>query len=157
MIDGTHDPAFAAVREAFAQNLADGLELGACLSVSVNGRNVVDVWGGHLDAARTRPWQRDTLVCVFSCTKGVVAIATMWAVARDLVDLDRPVADYWPEFVAEGKSGVLVRHLLTHEAGLSAIGARMPFGSLSDWDAMTSALAAQAPWWELERVTATTA
>ena len=85
---------------------------------------------------------------MFSCTKGVVAIATMWAVARGLVDLDAPVARYWPEFAAEGKGEIPVRWLLTHEAGLAAIGARMPLGSLSDWDAMTTALAAQAPWWE---------
>lgn len=147
-IDGTVDAAFAGVRDAFAANFAAGLELGASLSVSVDGRNVVDLWGGHLDAARTRPWQRDSLVCVFSCTKGVVAIATMWAVERGLLDLDRPVAGYWPEFAAAGKSDLPVRWLLTHEAGLPAIGTRMPVGSLSDWDAMTAALAAQAPWWE---------
>jgi CubicO group peptidase (beta-lactamase class C family) len=145
---GACDPAFAAVRDAFAQNFADGLELGASLSVSVDGRNVVDLWGGHHDAAKTRAWERDSLVCVFSCTKGIVAIATMWAVARGLVDLDAPVASYWPEFAAEGKDTLPVRWLLTHEAGLPAIGHRMPLGSLSDWDAMTAALAAQAPWWE---------
>lgn len=147
-VDGSVDPAFAAVRDAFAANFADGLELGAALSVSVGGRNVVDCWGGHLDAARTRPWTRDSLVCVFSCTKGVVAIATMWAVARGLVDLDRPVAAYWPEFAAEGKADVPVRWLLTHEAGLPAIGSRLELGALSDWAVMTAALAAQAPWWE---------
>jgi CubicO group peptidase (beta-lactamase class C family) len=145
---GTCDPAFLAVRDAFAQNFAAGLELGASLSISVDGRNVVDLWGGHLDAARTKPWQRDTLVCVFSCTKGIAAMATMWAVAGGLVDLDEPVATYWPEFAAEGKSSIPVRQLLTHEAGLPAMARRMPLGSLSDWDAMTSALAAQAPWWE---------
>jgi CubicO group peptidase (beta-lactamase class C family) len=145
---GTFDPAFTSVRDAFAQNFADGLELGASLSVSVEGRNVVDIWGGHLDAAKTRPWERDSLVCVFSCTKGVVAIATLWAVAERLVDLDAPVAGYWPEFAAEGKGDIPVRWLLTHEAALPAIATRMPLGSLSDWDAMTTALAAQAPWWE---------
>ena len=72
----------------------------------------------------------------------------MWAVARGLVDLDTPVAAYSPEFAAEGKGDIPVRWLLTHEAGLPAIAQRMPLGSLSDWDAMTSALAAQAPWWE---------
>ena len=147
-VEGNVDPAFAAVRDAFAANFADGLELGAALSVSVDGRTVVDCWGGHLDQARSRPWERDSLVCVFSCTKGVVAIATMWAAARGLVDLDRPVASYWPEFAAEGKAGLPVRWLLTHEAGLPAIGTRLEFGALSDWDAMTTALAAQAPWWE---------
>jgi CubicO group peptidase (beta-lactamase class C family) len=147
-VDGTCDPAFDGVRDAFAGNFAGGLELGASLSISVAGRNVVDLWGGHLDAEKTRRWERDSLVCVFSCTKGVVAIATMWAVARGLVDLDAPVASYWPEFAAEGKDTLPVRWLLTHEAGLPAIGQRMPHGSLSDWDAMTTALAAQAPWWE---------
>jgi CubicO group peptidase (beta-lactamase class C family) len=145
---GHCDTAFAAVRDAFAQNFADGRELGASLSISVDGHNVVDLWGGYADAAKTRPWDRDTIVCVFSCTKGVVAIATMWAVTRGLLDLDAPVAQYWPEFAAEGKDAIPVRWLLTHEAGLPAIAKRMPHGALSDWDAMTSALAAQAPWWE---------
>lgn len=145
---GTCDPAFGSVRDAFEANFADGLELGASLSVSVGGRNVVDVWGGHLDAGRTRRWERDSLVCVFSCTKGVVAMAAMWAVARGLLDVDAPVASYWPEFAAEGKGSIPVRWLLTHQAGLPAIGQRMPQGSLSDWKAMTDALAAQAPWWE---------
>src|SRR5882672_1665847 len=145
---GHCDTAFAAVRDAFAQNFADGRELGASLSISIEGHNVVDLWGGYADAAKTRPWDRDTIVCVFSCTKGVVAIATMWAVTRGLLDLDAPVAQYWPEFAAEGKDAIPVRWLLTHEAGLPAIAKRMPHGALSDWDAMTSALAAQAPWWE---------
>jgi CubicO group peptidase (beta-lactamase class C family) len=144
-VSGTCDPAFAAVGDAFSANFADGLELGASLSISVGGRNVVDLWGGHLDAAATVPWERDSLVCVFSCTKGIVAIATMWAVARGLVDLDAPVATYWPEFAAEGKEQLPVRWLLTHEAGLPAVSERMPFGSLSDWEAMTTALAAQRP------------
>lgn len=147
-VDGTCDAAFKEVSDAFAANVDAGLELGAALSISVGGRNVVDVWAGWQDAPRTRPWTRDTLVCSFSCTKGVAAIATMWAAARGLVDLDTPVASYWPEFAAAGKESIPVRWLLTHEAGLSAISERMPFGSLSNWDAMTSALAAQEPWWE---------
>jgi CubicO group peptidase (beta-lactamase class C family) len=148
VVSGDCDVAFAGVRDAFEAGFADGLELGASLSISVEGRNVVDLWGGHLDAAKTRAWERDSLVCAFSCTKGVAAIGTMWAVARGLVDLDAPVASYWPEFAAAGKEQIPVRWLLTHEAGLPAIGRRMPHGSLSDWDAMTSALADQAPWWE---------
>ena len=143
-VDGWTDPAFAGVRDAFAANFEAGLELGASLAVSVDGELVVDLWGGHLDAARTRPWARDSLVCVFSCTKGAVAIATMWAVARGLVDLDAPVASYWPEFAAEGKGTIPVRWLLTHEAALPAVAQRLPLGSLSDWEVMTSALAAQA-------------
>jgi CubicO group peptidase (beta-lactamase class C family) len=148
-VSGYCDSAFATVGDAFAQNFTDGLELGASLSVSIDGRNVVDLWGGYLDEDHTRLWREDSLVCVFSCTKGVVAVATMWAVARGLVDLDAPVASYWPEFAEAGKDEIPVRWLLTHEAALPAIGTRMPRGSLSDWDAMTTALAAQTPWWEL--------
>jgi CubicO group peptidase (beta-lactamase class C family) len=121
------------VRDAFAQNFADGLELGASLSISVDGRNVVDLWGGHLDAAKVRSWERDSLVCVFSCTKGVVAIATMWAV-RAASSTWTPVASYW-RVRRGGKAELPVRYLLTHEAGLPAVAQRMPFGSLSDWDA----------------------
>ncbi len=146
-VAGSCDPAFDAVRDAFAANFADGLELGASLAIGVEGRLVVDLWGGHLDAARTRPWERDSLVCVFSCTKGVVAAAVMWCVERGLLDLDAPVAQVWPEFAAAGKGAIPLRWLLTHEAGLPLISTRMPFGSLSDWSAMTEALAAEAPAW----------
>ena len=130
-IAGTCDPAFEAVRRAFAENFAAGVELGASLSISVSGRNVVDLWGGWLDVARTRPWERDSLVCVFSCTKGVAAIATMAAVADPAIPLtlDDRVATHWPSFAAEDKGRILVRWLLTHEAGLPAISTRMPFGS----------------------------
>ena len=118
-IDGTCDAAFLGVRDAFAANFEDGLELGASLSISIGGQNVVDLWGGHLDAARTRPWERDSLVCVFSCTKGVAAIATMWAVAQGLVDLDEPVAKHWPEFAAE-REGPAPRPLAAHPRGRAA-------------------------------------
>jgi CubicO group peptidase (beta-lactamase class C family) len=147
-VEGWTDPAFGAVRDAFASNFDAGLELGASLSVSVGGRNVVDLWGGWMDPGHHRAWEADSLVCVFSCTKGVAAIATMWAVDQGLLDPDAPVAKYWPEFAQAGKSDIPVRWILTHEAGLPAIGRRMPLGSLSDWDAMTGALAEQEPWWE---------
>ena len=147
-VDGECDPGFAGVREAFAAGFADGVELGASLAVEVDGRRVVDCWGGWADTTRTRPWERDTIACVFSCTKGLVAIVALQLVARGALDLDAPVARYWPEFAAAGKGELPVRYLLTHEAGLSAISRPMPFGSLSDWDAMVEALAVQEPWWE---------
>ncbi len=147
-IHGSCDPAFATVRDAFAENFDGGLELGASLAIGVDGRKVVDLWGGHLDAARTRPWAQDSLVCVFSCTKGIVAIAVMWCVERGLLDLDEPVASVWPEFAAGGKAEIPLRWLLTHQAGLPVISARMSFGALSDWSAMTAALAAELPAWE---------
>ena len=147
-MEGDCDPRFAAVRDAFATGFADGLEVGASLAVEVYGEVVVDLWGGHADAARTSPWTRDTIACVFSCTKGLAAIALLHLVDNGKVDLDIPVATYWPEFAAEGKDTIPVRWLLTHEAGLSVIDRPMPFGSLSDWDAMVDALATQAPAWE---------
>jgi CubicO group peptidase (beta-lactamase class C family) len=148
IVEGECDPAFAAVREAFAANFGEGRELGASLCVEVDGRTVADLWGGWLDADHARPWERNSITCVFSCTKGLAAIALLLLVERGAVDLDAPVARYWPDFGAAGKDALRVRYLLTHEAGLSAIGKPMPFGSLSDWDAMVAALAEQAPWWE---------
>jgi CubicO group peptidase (beta-lactamase class C family) len=147
-IGGIWDPRFAPVRDAFASNFAAGLELGAALSISIDGHNVVDIWGGHQDDAGTLPWERDTVACIFSCTKGVVAVLALALVDRGALDLDAPVAHYWPEFAQAGKEQIPVRWLLTHEAGLSAIEADMPFGSLSDWNAMVTALAAQRPLWE---------
>jgi len=147
-VQGTCDPRFSGVRDAFAAGFADGRELGASLAVEIDGRTVLDVWGGHADADRTRAWERDTIACTFSCTKGLAAIALLMLVERGVVDLDAPVAKWWPEFADAGKDGILVRWLLTHEAGMSAISRPMPFGSLSDWGAMTDALAAQEPSWE---------
>ena len=147
-VQGMCDARFTAVRDAFAAGFADGTELGASLAIEVDGRLIVDCWGGWLDGDRTRPWERDTIACVFSCTKGLAAIVALRLVEAGTLDLDAPVARYWPEFAAGGKDQLQVRWLLTHEAGLSAISRPMPFGSLSDWSAMVDALAAQEPWWE---------
>lgn len=147
IIQGTCDHRFAAVRDAFAENFVSGLELGAGLSVSVDGHNVVDLWGGWLDEAQTRPWERDSLACIFSCTKGVVAVVALMLADAGRLDLDAPVARYWPEFAQNGKADIPVRWLLTHEAGVSAIEDKLAFGSLSDWTLMTDALAAQRPMW----------
>ncbi len=147
-VHGHCDARFTPVRDAFADGFARGAELGAALCVVIDGRRVVDLWGGWADAARTRPWKRDTIACVFSCTKGLAAAALLLLVDRGVVDLDAPVATWWPEFASAGKEELPVRYLLTHEAGLPALTRRLPFGSLSDWDLMVEALAAQAPWWE---------
>ena len=146
-IYGTTDPAFKAVRDAFAANFAAGLELGASLSVSIEGHNVVDLWGGWVAEERAWPWGPDTVACTFSCTKGIVAVLALLLVERGLLDLDVPVAQYWPEFAQAGKGEIPVRWLLTHEAGVSAITKEMPYGSLVDWDAMVTALAEQEPLW----------
>ncbi|MET8772079.1 serine hydrolase domain-containing protein [Streptomyces sp. NPDC004658] len=147
-IHGYCDPRFAAVREAFAENFRARGELGAAVAVTVAGETVVDLWGGWADAARTRPWARDTVVNVWSTTKGPVALCAHILADRGLLDLDAPVAAYWPEFAAEGKDKVLVRHLLSHRAGLSGLREPHTLEELYDWELTTARLAAMAPWWE---------
>jgi CubicO group peptidase (beta-lactamase class C family) len=147
-IQGTCDARFAAVREAFVENFAGRGEIGAAVAVAVEGRPVVDLWGGSADAARTRPWERDTIVHVFSTTKGLTALCAHMAADRGLLDIDAPIARYWPGFAAAGKAAVTMRHVLAHRAGLPAIRAPLPPEAIFDWDTMTRALAAEAPWWE---------
>ncbi len=147
-VHGHAEPRFAAVRDALDANLVAGEELGAAVAVDVDGELVVDLWGGHADVARTRPWERDTIVNVWSSTKEVTALAVLVCVERGLVDLDAPVATYWPEFAANGKDGILVRHVMGHTSGVS--GWEQPFTveDMYDWGLSTRRLAEQAPWWE---------
>ena len=147
-IQGECAPRFTAVREAFAANFTSGREVGASFAASVDGRLVVDLWGGHADAARTRPWERETIVNVWSVTKAMTALSAHLLVDRGLLDVNAPVAEYWPEFAQAGKGAIPVRHLLAHQAGLAAIRAPLPRDAFYDWSCMTTALAAEAPWWE---------
>ena len=146
-LHGTCAPRFGAVRDAFAANWSDHGEVGASLCVIVGGETVVDLWGGHADAERTRSWERDTIANVYSSTKGVAAVAAAMLVDRGQLDVERPVVDYWPEFRQAGKSEIKVRHLLTHEAGLAGIDEELPDGAVLDWDYMIGALERQAPMW----------
>lgn len=147
-IHGTCDPRFEKVRDAFAANFAAGKEVGASFAATIEGEPVIDLWAGAADAARTRPWQRDTIVNVFSTTKAMAALVAHVLADRGLLDLDAPVAKYWPEFAANGKAAIPVHHLLSHRAGLAALRAPLPTEALWDWPRMTGALAAEAPWWE---------
>ncbi|MQY37505.1 hypothetical protein SRB17_55090 [Streptomyces sp. RB17] len=147
-VHGHCDARFAAVREAFEDNFRDRGELGAAVAVTVDGSTVVDLWGGWADVAGTRPWERDTLVNVWSTTKGPVALCAHLLADRGLLDLDAPVSAYWPEFAAEGKDAVLVRHLLSHRAGLSGLREPHSLADLYDWELTTARLAATEPWWE---------
>jgi CubicO group peptidase (beta-lactamase class C family) len=148
MIDGDCAPRFAAVRDTFAASFETGREVGASFAATVGGRMVVDLWGGHADAARTRPWERDTIVNVFSTTKAMTALCAHVLADRGLLDLDAPVARYWPEFAAGGKATIPVRMLLSHTAGLAAIRERISLNTVYDWDRYVAAIAAQTPWWE---------
>ncbi|MFI9820529.1 serine hydrolase domain-containing protein [Streptomyces sp. NPDC052013] len=147
-VHGHCDPRFAAVRAAFEENFRERDELGAAVAVTVDGTTVVDLWGGWADRARTRRWERDTLVNVWSTTKGPVALCAHMLADRGLLDLDAPVAAYWPEFAAAGKEKVLVRHLLSHRAGLAGLREPHSLAQLCDWELTTQRLAATEPWWE---------
>ena len=147
-IRGSCDERFAGVRSALARNFRDHGEVGAAVAITIEGRLVVDLWAGWADRIRTRPWQRDTLVNVFSVGKAMAALSLLVLVERGQVDLDAPAARYWPEFAARGKSEVTVHMLLCHRAGLPAIRRSLPRFAMYDWELMTSALAAEEPWWE---------
>jgi len=116
--------------------------------VDIDGQAVVDVYGGFADQARTRPWRPDTIVNAWSTTKTVTSLAVLMLADRGLVDLDAPVSRYWPEFAASGKEGVLVRQVMSHSSGVSGWDAPFALADLYDLGRSTSALAAQAPWWE---------
>jgi len=143
-IHGTVDPGFEAVREAFARNFENG-ELGAAVCAYVDGRKVVDLWGGWADVARTRPWQRDTIACVFSAMKAMSATCAHRLIDAGLIELDAPVATYWPEFAQAGKETVTVRMVLSHQAGLPWATVPYPREKFFDWDTQTDALARSAP------------
>jgi len=145
---GGCDARFAEVRHAFAENLERGGDVGAAVCVYVDGRAVVDLWGGFADAARTRPWARDTIVSVASTTKGMTSLCAHVLVERGRLDLDAPVARYWPEFARGGKESISVRWLLSHRAGLPAVRRDLATEALFDWNAFTAALVETDPWWE---------
>lgn len=146
-IGGSCDPAFAGVRSAFVDNFSTRGELGAAVCVTVDGRAVVDLWGGWADAARSHPWERDTLVNAYSVGKPIVALSLLQQVAAGRVALDSPVREWWPELLA-GADGATVRDLLCHRAGVPAIREPLDNDALWDWRQMCDALAATEPWWE---------
>jgi CubicO group peptidase (beta-lactamase class C family) len=147
-VQGHCDARFAEVRELFERSFDGDEEIGAAICFVLDGETVVDLWGGHVDEARTRPWERDTIVNTYSTTKGLTALCAHQLVERGQLDLDAPVASYWPEFAAAGKGDIPVRWLLSHQAGLPAVRDPLPDDAVVSWDVMTGALAAQEPWWE---------
>jgi CubicO group peptidase (beta-lactamase class C family) len=138
---------FEPVVEAFAANYQLEEEIGSATSVVVDGKTVVDVWAGHRDPERTKLWNEDTIACMMSVAKGVSGISFNTLIDRGLVDPEKPVAFYWPEFAQNGKEGVLVRHVLDHTAGLPVVLEPMWPGAIYDCDAIVKALEKQAPLW----------
>ncbi|MNF62042.1 D-alanyl-D-alanine carboxypeptidase precursor [compost metagenome] len=146
-IQGYFDLRFEAAKEAFAELFDDPQERGAALCVQVGGETVLDLWAGVADKDGQEAWHSDTILNLFSCTKPFAAVTLLQLVGEGKLELDAPVARYWPEFAAAGKERITLRQLLCHRAGLPAIRAALPAEALYDWQAMTSALATEQPWW----------
>lgn len=146
-INGTFDDKFDQVADAFSRCFSEYGDVGASVCITVEGETVVDLWGGHTDAAQEKPWGEHSLGIVWSATKGVVAIAVLRLVELDLLDLDVPIATYWPEYAQNGKEEITLRQVLTHTAGVPFLDAELPPGSVTNWDAVVQACELQRPEW----------
>lgn len=145
-VEGRCDPKFTPIRKAFELNMQGGHEIGACFSVVIEGDPVVDLWAGHRDSARLEPWEHDTLVCMWSVTKSIGALCVLLLADRGNIDLEAPVAKYWPGFARSGKAGITVRMVVAQLAGLPYVDALGP-DELWDHDKTAAALEQQAPEW----------
>ncbi len=139
---------FATLRSVFEGNLASGADIGASVSVRVADETVIDLWGGYADAAQTKPWEENTIVNVYSTTKTMTALTALLLADRGLIDFNAPVAKYWPEFAAGGKSRVTVAQIMSHQSGLSGWREPVTKQDLYDWERAVELLAAQEPFWE---------
>jgi CubicO group peptidase (beta-lactamase class C family) len=147
-ISGFVKPGFEAVREAFIENFERRHELGAACCVYCRGERVVDLWGGVRNKSTGDLWEENTMVIVFSTTKGLAALAMALAHSRGLLDYDEPVSKYWPEFAQKGKERITVRQLLSHQAGLYVLDVRLDRSLVADLDRLAVVLARQKPAWE---------
>lgn len=147
-IQGETAPGFEAVRAEFARNFSERGEVGAACAVYHRGEKVVDLWGGYRNLKQRLPWQKDTLVLVFSTTKGMAGMALAVAHSQGLFEYDAPIARYWPEFAQQGKQSITVRHLLSHQAGLPAVEPPLNTQLIADLDRLAEVLARQKPEWE---------
>ena len=148
MINGYCDEKFSSARELFEKNINSGFERGAAITVEIEGEKVIDLWGGVDSEEENTTWQEDTIVNVFSTTKGLAAVCLLQLVEEGKVNLDDPVAKYWPEFAQEGKEKIPVRYLFCHKSGLCGVTTPLPDDAYYNWDVMVNALAAQKPQWE---------
>src|SRR5262249_39683512 len=147
-IHGVVSPGFEGVRDAFADNFSRRHELGGACCAYVHGEKVVDLWGGVRNGETREPWERGTMVVVYSATKGLAAMALAVAHSRGWLDYDERVAKYWPEFAQHGKAQITVRQLLGHQAGLFALDEPTDRGLVADLDRLAVVLARQTPAWE---------
>jgi CubicO group peptidase (beta-lactamase class C family) len=147
-VDGFVEEGFGGVADAFRTNFDEHGDVGAAVSVYSGGRPVVDLWGGVADRAAERPWSRDTIVLVYSCTKGVSAVCANLLIERGLLDPDEPVATYWPEFAQHGKESIPVAWVLSHQAGLATVEAELTLDECLAWEPVVHAIEQQRPIWE---------
>jgi CubicO group peptidase (beta-lactamase class C family) len=148
MVNGYCDERFVEAKKIFEESIASGFELGCAITLEIKGKVVLDLWGGYANLDKTEEWKEDTIVNVFSTTKGMAAICLLQLVEKGLVDLDAPVSRYWPEFAASGKESIPVRSLMCHKSGLCGIREPLEKGSFTDWELICSELAKQKPLWE---------
>lgn len=146
-VQGHCDDEFEGLRHLMKDFIHSDQELGASLTVNIDGKNVIDIWGGYRDEAKTRLWDRDTIVNVWSVTKAISSLAVFILVDRGLLNFNEKVARYWPEFAANGKQDVEVRHIISHTSGVPAWEKPITLEDIYDIDESTARLAAQAPWW----------
>jgi CubicO group peptidase (beta-lactamase class C family) len=146
-VRGDVDDGYGPVADAFRRNFAERKEVGAACAVYRDGQKVVDLWGGYRDGRTRSPWREDTVVVVYSTTKGVSSLALALAHSRGLLDYDAPVCAYWPEFAWRGKQDITVRQLLSHQAGLPVIDVPLTVADLADLDVVAAAIALQRPMW----------
>ncbi|MCB1693750.1 MAG: beta-lactamase family protein, partial [Pseudomonadales bacterium] len=147
-IHGKCDPRFEPVKDIIASSIEAGDDVGVSFAVTLEGEPVVDLYAGYLDAEKSRPWQEDTIVNVYSTTKTMSFLCALVLNDRGQLDFDENVARYWPEFAQGGKENVKVWHLMDHAAGLSGLDVPVSLEDLYDWDKIVGLLAAQKPWWE---------
>ncbi|TFG22782.1 MAG: class A beta-lactamase-related serine hydrolase [Promethearchaeota archaeon] len=147
-IKGYCNEKFNTVKDVFRANFEEDLEVGASFAVTIDGKHVIDIWSGYTDADKSTPWEKDTIVNVFSTTKVMTAICIHILVDRGLLDLEAPVSSYWPEFGQAGKKKLPVKYLLSHTSGLAGWDRKFRTKKLYNWDLMIELLALQEPWWE---------
>ena len=148
IVQGYTTDKFASLRDVFERQLTSGEDVGASIAVVLRGELVADIWGGYTDETMTVPWQRDTILNVWSVTKTMTFLVALMLNDRGELDFDAPVAKYWPEFAQRGKESIEVRHVMGHTSGLAGFDAALKAEDLADWELCVESLAAQAPWWE---------
>jgi CubicO group peptidase (beta-lactamase class C family) len=146
-VEGYCDSKFLEVRDLFQKSFDSGFEFGAAIAIEVEGEMVIDLWGGRVSKNSKELWKKDTIVNVFSTTKGIAAICFLKLLEEGSVNLDDPVSKHWPEFSQGGKESIPVRFLLSHQSGLCGIKKPLPSGAWTDWNLITTSLAEQEPWW----------